>query len=62
MKSYGISIPFITTGIGSFPHKDEKKIFHLILEKLPSYPLLAPNAKTVLFGSMVLQYSEDFLL
>lgn len=52
--------PFITTGIGSFPHKDEKKIFHLILENFPHIPFWPQMPKRSFLEGMVLQYSEGF--
>jgi hypothetical protein len=52
--------PFITTGIGSFPHKDEKKIFRLILENFPHIPFWPQMPKRSFLEGMVLQYSEGF--
>jgi len=52
--------PFITTGIGSFPHKDEKKIFHLILENFPHIHFWPQMPKRSFLEGMVLQYSEGF--
>ena len=52
--------PFITTGIGSFPHKDEKKVFRLILENFPDIPFWPQMPKRSFLESMVVQYSEGF--
>jgi methionine synthase II (cobalamin-independent) len=52
--------PFITTGIGSFPHKDEKKIFRLILENFPHVPFWPQMPKRSFLEGMVVQYSEGF--
>jgi hypothetical protein len=52
--------PFITTGIGSFPHKDEKKVFRLILENFPQVPFWPQLPKRSFLESMVVQYSEGF--
>ncbi len=52
--------PFITTGIGSFPHKDEKKVFRLILENFPDVPFWPQMPKRSFLESMVVQYSEGF--
>jgi len=52
--------PFITTGIGSFPHRDEKKVFRLILENFPHAPFWPQMPKRSFLESMVVQYSEGF--
>ena len=52
--------PFITTGIGSFPHQDEKEVFHLILNNFPDIPFWPQLPKRSFLESMVIQYSEGF--
>ncbi len=56
----GFQYPFITTGIGSFPHQDEKKIFRLILKNFPEIPFWPQLPKRSFLESMVVQYSEGF--
>ena len=52
--------PFITTGIGSFPHKDEKETFRLILRNFPDIPFWPQLPKRSFLEGMVVQYSEGF--
>ena len=52
--------PFITTGIGSFPHQDEKEVFRLIFENFPEIPFWPQLPKRSFLEGMVLQYSEGF--
>src|SRR4030042_1693335 len=52
--------PFITTGIGSFPHQDEKGVFRLILENSPETPFRPQLPKRSFLEGMVVQYSEGF--
>ncbi len=52
--------PFITTGIGSFPHKDEKEVFRLILKNFPDIPFWPQLPKRSFLEGMVVQYSEGF--
>ncbi len=52
--------PFITTGIGSFPHQDEKEVFRLILKNFPEIPFWPQLPKRSFLEGMVLQYSEGF--
>lgn len=52
--------PFITTGIGSFPHQDEKEVFRLILNNFPEIPFWPQLPKRSFLEGMVLQYSEGF--
>ena len=52
--------PFITTGIGSFPHQDEKEVFRLIFENFPEIPFWPQLPKQSFLEGMVLQYSEGF--
>ena len=42
--------PFAATGIGSFPHRDEKEVYPTHSPKLPRNPILASISETVLFG------------
>jgi methionine synthase II (cobalamin-independent) len=51
---------FITTGIGSFPHQDEKEVFRLILNNFPEIPFWPQLPKRSFLESMVIQYSEGF--
>ena len=52
--------PFIATGIGSFPHKDEKEVFRLILKNFPEIPFWPQLPKRSFLEGMVVQYSEGF--
>ncbi len=52
--------PFITTGIGSFPHQDEKQVFRLILKNFPEIPFWPQLPKRSFLEGMVVQYSEGF--
>ncbi len=52
--------PFITTGIGSFPHQDEQEVLPLILEDFPEIPFWPQLPKRSFLESMVVQYSEGF--
>ena len=52
--------PFITTGIGSFPHQDEKEVLRLILRDFPHVPFWPQLPKRSFLEGMVLQYSEGF--
>jgi methionine synthase II (cobalamin-independent) len=51
---------FITTGIGSFPHQDEKGVFRLILKNFPEIPFWPQLPKRSFLEGMVVQYSEGF--
>jgi methionine synthase II (cobalamin-independent) len=51
---------FIATGIGSFPHKDEKEVFSLILQNFPKIPFWPQLPKRSFLEGMVVQYSEGF--
>jgi methionine synthase II (cobalamin-independent) len=51
---------FITTGIGSFPHQDEKEVFRLILKNFPEIPFWPQLPKRSFLEGMVIQYSEGF--
>jgi len=52
--------PFITTGIGSFPHQGEKEVFGLILKNFPEIPFWPQLPKRSFLEGMVVQYSEGF--
>jgi len=52
--------PFAATGIGSFPHQDEKELFRLILKNFPEIPFWPQLPKRSFLESMVVQYSEGF--
>ncbi len=52
--------PFITTGIGSFPHQDEREVLRLILRDFPHLPFWPQLPKRSFLEGMVLQYSEGF--
>jgi methionine synthase II (cobalamin-independent) len=51
---------FIATGIGSFPHKDEKEAFNLVLQNFPKIPFWPQLPKRSFLEGMVVQYSEGF--
>jgi methionine synthase II (cobalamin-independent) len=56
----GFNDIFIATGIGSFPHKDEKEVFSLILQNFPKIPFWPQLPKRSFLEGMVVQYSEGF--
>jgi len=51
---------FVTTGIGSFPHQNEKEVFHLIRKNFPDIPFWPQFPKRSFLEGMVIQYSEGF--
>jgi len=51
---------FIATGIGSFPHQDEKEVFRLILQNFPEIPFWPQLPKRSFLEGMVVQYSQGF--
>ena len=51
---------FIATGIGSFPHKDEREVFRLIFEDFSEIPFWPQLPKRSFLEGMVVQYSEGF--
>jgi methionine synthase II (cobalamin-independent) len=51
---------FIATGIGSFPHKNEKEVFNLVLQNFPKIPFWPQLPKRSFLEGMVVQYSEGF--
>ena len=52
--------PFIATGIGSFPHKDEKEVFRLIFEDFSEIPFWPQLPKRSFLEGMVVQYTQGF--
>jgi methionine synthase II (cobalamin-independent) len=52
--------PFITTGIGSFPHQEEEEILPLIFKNFPEIPFWPQLPKRSFLEGMVVQYSEGF--
>jgi methionine synthase II (cobalamin-independent) len=52
--------PYLATGIGSFPHKDEKEAFRLVHENFSHIPFWPQLPKRSFKEGMVLQYSEGF--
>jgi len=52
--------PFIATGIGSFPHQDEREAFRLIFNNFPEIPFWPQLPKRSFLEGMVVQYSEGF--
>ncbi len=51
---------FITTGVGSFPHQDEREVSRLILKNFPEIPFWPQLPKRSFLEGMVVQYSEGF--
>jgi len=51
---------FIATGIGSFPHKDEKEVFPLVFQNFPKIPFWPQLPNRSFLEGMVVQYSEGF--
>lgn len=51
---------FATTGIGSFPHRDEKEVYPLILQNFPEIPFWPQFPKRSFLEGMVLQFSQGF--
>ncbi len=52
--------PFATTGIGSFPHKNEKEVYPLILQNFPEIPFWPQFPKRSFLEGMILQFSQGF--
>ena len=52
--------PFLATGIGSFPHKNERDIFPLIFQSFPDIPFWPQLPKRSFLEGMVVQYSQGF--
>ena len=51
---------FVITGIGSFPHQNEREVFHLIRKNFPEIPFWPQLPKRSFLEGMVVQYSEGF--
>ena len=51
---------FIATGIGSFPHKDEREPFRLIFEDFSEIPFWPQLPKRSFLEGMVVQYAQGF--
>jgi methionine synthase II (cobalamin-independent) len=51
---------FATTGIGSFPHKDEREVYRLIFEDFSEIPFWPQLPKRSFFEGMVVQYGQGF--
>jgi len=51
---------FIATGIGSFPHEDERKAFRLIFEDFSEIPFWPQLPKRSFLEGMVVQYAQGF--
>ncbi len=51
---------FIATGIGSFPHKDEKEVCNFVLQNFPEIPFWPQLPLRSFLEGMVVQYSEGF--
>jgi methionine synthase II (cobalamin-independent) len=51
---------YIPTGIGSFPHQDEKEVIPLILKNFPDIPFWPQLPKRSFLEGVVVQYSEGF--
>jgi len=52
--------PFASTGIGSFPHRNEKEVYPLILQNFPEIPFWPQFPKRSFLEGMVLQFSQGF--
>lgn len=52
--------PYLATGIGSFPHKEEETVFQLILEHFSEIPFLPQFPNRSFLENMLVQYSEGF--
>jgi methionine synthase II (cobalamin-independent) len=52
--------PFAATGIGSFPHRNEKDAYALILQDFPEIPFWPQFPKRSFLENMVLQFSQGF--
>lgn len=52
--------PFVATGIGSFPHQEERKVLDLLLQNFPDIPFWPQLPKRSFLEGMVVQYSEGF--
>ena len=52
--------PFAATGIGSFPHRDEKEVYPLILQNFPEIPFWPQFPKRSFLEGMIVQFSQGF--
>jgi len=52
--------PFAATGIGSFPHRNEKEVYPLILQNFPEIPFWPQFPKRSFLEGMILQFSQGF--
>jgi len=52
--------PFAATGIGSFPHRDEKEVYPLILRDFPEIPFWPQFPKRSFLEGMIVQFSQGF--
>jgi methionine synthase II (cobalamin-independent) len=52
--------PFLATGIGSFPHQNERDVFPLVLQSFPDIPFWPQLPKRSFLEGMVVQYSQGF--
>jgi methionine synthase II (cobalamin-independent) len=52
--------PFMATGIGSFPHTEEKDVFALILDLFSDIPFWPQLPRRSFLEGMVIQYSQGF--
>ena len=52
--------PFAATGIGSFPHRDEKEVYPLILQNFPEIPFWPQLPKRSFLEGMIVQFSQGF--
>ena len=52
--------PYIATGIGSFPHQDEKEVSSLIFQSFPEIPFWPQLPKRSFLEGMIVQYSQGF--
>jgi methionine synthase II (cobalamin-independent) len=52
--------PYATTGIGSFPHREKKEVYPLILQNFPEIPFWPQFPKRSFLEGMILQFSQGF--
>ena len=52
--------PFLATGIGSFPHKDEREAFRLVTENFPNIPFWPQLPRRSFLEGMLVQYAQGF--
>jgi len=51
---------FAATGIGSFPHRDAKEVYPLILQNFPEIPFWPQFPKRSFLEGMIVQFSQGF--